>query len=151
MDGESSAEAEIARLVHAYTERVGHGDLEGIADLFAHGAVSGDAHPDPAVGRDAVLALYRTTLATHGAPRRLRASTTDLQIEVDEADGRATCESRFVVHPPDPASYDEILFVGRYSDRFARIDGRWQFTRRHVHLDVTNADAAAREGVHLGD
>ena len=52
----------IEQLVHAYTERVAKGDLESVADLFVHGAVSGDAHPEPAVGRAAVLDLYRARL-----------------------------------------------------------------------------------------
>jgi hypothetical protein len=141
----------IARLVHAYTERVAQGDLESIADLFVHGGVSGDAHPEPAIGRAAVLELYRSTLSSGGdGPRRLRVVTTDLQVEVDEGTGTATCTSRFTVFPSDPTITDTVLFLGRYLDQFARFDGAWAFTRRHVALDVTNHDAVGREGVHLG-
>jgi hypothetical protein len=147
----SSDVAAIERLVHAYTERVAQGDLEGIADLFVHGGVSGDAHPEPAMGRDAVLELYRTTLSSRGdGPRRLRVVTTDLDVRIDEAAGTATCTSRFTVFPSDPTITDTVLFVGRYLDQFALFDGTWAFTRRHVALDVTNQDAVDREGVHLG-
>ena len=143
--------APIERLVHEYTERVARGDLEGIADLFIHGGVSGDAHPEPAIGRGAVLELYRTTLASGSdGPRRLRVVTTDLQVHIDDAAGTATCTSRFTVRPADPAITDTVLFVGRYLDQFARFDGTWAFTRRHVALDVTNHEAVEREGVHLG-
>ena len=141
----------IERLVHAYTERVACGDLEGIADLFVHGGVSGDAHPEPAVGRAAVLELYRSTLSSGGdGPRRLRVVTTDLQVDIDESAGTATCTSRFTVFPSDPTVTDTVLFVGRYLDEFACFDGAWAFTRRHVALDVTNHEAVDREGVHLG-
>ncbi len=136
---------QIARRVQAYGERVANGDLEGIADLFVRGAVSGDAHPTPVAGRAAVLELYRNTLATGGPPRRLRVSTTDLDIAIDG--DTATCNSRFTVLAP--GSDDTPLFAGRYADRFARIDGRWEFTHRHVHLDATNTDAVARVGINL--
>ena len=143
--------AVIEQLVHAYTERVAKGDLESVADLFVHGAVSGDAHPEPAVGRAAVLDLYRATLASTGdAPRRLRVVTTDLQVEIDNTANTASCRSRFTVYPSDATITDTVLFVGRYLDEFARFDGTWAFTRRHVALDVTNHEAVDREGVHLG-
>ncbi|MEO5842638.1 MAG: nuclear transport factor 2 family protein [Acidimicrobiales bacterium] len=141
----------IERLVHAYTERVAKGDLDSIADLFVHGGVSGDAHPEPVIGRAAVLELYRTTLASSGeGPRRLRVVTTDLDVDIDEAKGTATCVSRFTVYPSDPTITDTVLFVGRYLDQFAQFDGAWAFTRRHVALDVTNHEAVEREGVNLG-
>ena len=144
--------ATIAQLVHAYTDLVAEGDLDGIADLFVHGAVSGDAHPEPAVGRAAVFELYRATLAsTADGPRRLRVATTDLDIDIDQAAGTATCVSRFTVRPSDTNDADTVLFIGRYLDAFARFDDMWAFTRRHVALDVTNHEAVNREGVHLGD
>ena len=143
--------AQIERLVHAYTEFVAKGDLDGVADLFEHGGVSGDVHPEPAIGREAVLELYRATLSSSGdAPRRLRVLTTDLEIDIDKAAGTATCVSRFTVYPSDPTITDTVLFVGRYLDQFARFDGAWAFTRRHVALDVTNHEAIDREGVNLG-
>jgi hypothetical protein len=143
--------AQIERLVHSYTDLVAKGDLDGVADLFVHGGVSGDAHPEPAIGREAVLELYRATLSSSGdGPRRLRVLTTELEIEFDKAAGTATCASRFIVRPSDPAITDSVLFEGRYLDQFARFDGAWAFTRRHVALDVTNHEAIDREGVNLG-
>jgi len=143
--------AQIERLVHAYTQHVAAGDLESVADLFVHGGVSGDAHPEPAMGRAAVRELYAATLASGGeGPRRLRVVTTDLEIDIDSAASTATCASRFVVYPSDPNVTDTVLFEGRYLDQFALFDGKWAFTRRHVALDVTNHDAVQREGVQLG-
>jgi ketosteroid isomerase-like protein len=143
--------AQIGRLVHAYTKHVAAGDLEAVADLFEHGGVSGDPHPEPVIGRAAVLELYRTTLsASADGPRRLRVVTTDLEVDIDATAATATCTSRFVVYPSDPNITDTVLFEGRYLDEFARFDGKWAFTRRHVALDVTNHDAVDREGVQLG-
>ena len=141
---------QITACVLAYGTFVAQGDLDGVADLFVHGAVSGDAHPDPVFGRDAVRELYRATLANDGTERRLRVATTDLQITIDEQAGTASCTSTFIVHAPGAADDDEPLFLGRYADTFALIDGRWEFTRRHVHLDTTNDDAVQRAGVNLG-
>src|SRR5690349_3272683 len=141
---------DIAALVQAYCDLVAAGDLDGMATLFEHGAVSGDAHPDPARGRAEVLALYRATLAGDGTPRRLRVSTTDLTVEVDPGGATAVAQSHFTVRAPGQALDDEPLMIGRYNDRFGQIDGRWRFVHRHVHLDVTNADAVRRAGVDLG-
>ena len=139
---------QITERVLAYGKFVAQGDLDSVADLFVHGAVSGDAHPEPVVGRDAVLALYRSTLAEGGSARRLRVTTTDLQID-SSSDGTATCMSTFTVRAPDSGDTEEPLFRGRYADAFEWIGGRWEFTRRHVHLDMTNDEAVRREGVNL--
>lgn len=147
---EHSATDQITARVLAYGTFVAQGDLDGVADLFVHGAVSGDAHPDPAVGRSAVLDLYRATLANDGTERRLRVATTDLRIDVAEDPGTASCVSTFIVHAPGATNADAPLFRGRYADTFALIDGRWEFTRRHVHLDTTNDEAVQRAGVNLG-
>ncbi len=149
-DASATAVEQITERVLAYGTFVAQGDLEGIADLFVHGAVSGDAHPDPAVGRAAVLELYRATLAADGTDRRLRVTTTNLKIDIDDDAGTATCMSTFTVRAPGSTDADAPLFLGRYADAFALIDGRWEFTRRHVHLDMTDEDAVRREGVNLG-
>ena len=141
---------QISERVRAYGTFVAQGNLEGIADLFVHGAVSGDAHPEPVSGRAAVLELYRSTLASDGSPSRLRVATNVTKIDIDHAAGNATCESTFNVRGPGSADDEEPLFLGRYADAFALIDGRWEFTRRHVHLDMTNEEAVRREGVNLG-
>ena len=141
---------QITERVLAYGRFVAQGDLESVADLFVHGAVSGDAHPEPVIGRAAVLDLYRSTLAGDGAPRRLRVITSDLRISVDHEAGTAGCLSTFAVYARDPSAADAPLFVGRYADRFALVDGRWEFAHRHVHLDMTDDEAVRREGVNLG-
>lgn len=145
-----SAAEQITERVLAYGRLVAAGDLEGVADLFVHGAVSGDAQPERAVGRDAVLALYESTLAQDGSTRRMRMTMSALDLAIDEDAGTATCLARFEVRPPEESGSDVVLFVGRYADRFARIDGRWEFTHRHVHLDETNEEAVRAEGVNLG-
>ena len=38
---------EIENLLHVYAERMDAGDLEGVADLFAHGRVAGSAEASP--------------------------------------------------------------------------------------------------------
>ncbi len=55
---------EIENLLYTYAERIDAGDLEGLADLFAHGRIL----PSPqstrtaaSEGREAVLAMYLAT------------------------------------------------------------------------------------------
>lgn len=146
---EASDVAQITERVQAYGAFVAQGELDRIADLFVHGSVSGDAHPEPAVGRVAVRELYQATLATDGSPRRLRVTTSDLQISGGTDTDTAACASRFEVRAPGAAATDAPLFVGRYADRFARIDGRWEFVHRHVHLDATDEEGVRRAGVNL--
>ena len=69
----ADAAREIENLLYTYAERIDAGDLEGVADLFAHGRISPspDAKPEQAViGRDRVLALYQgaTRIYDDGIP-----------------------------------------------------------------------------------
>ena len=53
----ADAAREIENLLHTYAERIDAGDLEGVADLFAHGriAASPEATPEQTFdGRDRV-------------------------------------------------------------------------------------------------
>ena len=52
---------EIENLLYTYAERIDAGDLDGVADLFAHGRIHGQEDGPPETvfeGRDAVRALY---------------------------------------------------------------------------------------------
>jgi hypothetical protein len=62
------AAREIENLLYTYAERLDAGDLEGVADLFAHGGIcmAPDAPPEQRIqGREAVLALYRGSTRLH--------------------------------------------------------------------------------------
>ena len=61
--------------------------------------------------------------------------TTNLIIDVDEPDGRATCRCYFTVLQQTPDLPLQIIITGRYHDRFVRSEAGWCFSARHMFLD----------------
>jgi len=136
----ADAAREIENLLHTYAERIDAGDLEGVADLFAHGRIlpSLDTRPDQAiVGRDRVLALYRASTRIHpdGSPHTKHVTTNSI-IEVDEGAGTATARSYFTVLQQVGDFPLQPIIAGRYRDAFRRIDGRWWFDTRVMQVDL---------------
>lgn len=131
---------EIENLVYTYAERIDAGDLEGVADLFAHGRIlpSPDAPRKIAFeGRDAVLGMYRaaTRLYENGTPRT-RHVTTNAIIEVEDEQGTAVARSYYTVLQQTDALPLQPIICGRYHDTFQRIGGRWWFDTRTMFVDL---------------
>jgi hypothetical protein len=64
---------------------------------------------------------------------------TNTHIAVDEAAGTAEADSYFFVLHVDKGSPPAIRGGGRYSDRFARVDGEWRFTAKRMDFDWSDA------------
>ena len=89
---------EIENLLYTYAERIDAGDLEGVADLFAHGRITASADAMPELtfeGRDRVLGLYRasTRIYDDGSPHTKHVTSNSI-IEVDEAAKTASARAR---------------------------------------------------------
>jgi 3-phenylpropionate/cinnamic acid dioxygenase small subunit len=130
----------IENLLYRYAERIDAGDLEGVADLFAHGRIRPlpDAPPEAtAEGREQVLRLYQrsTRLYEDGTPKT-RHATTNAIIEVDEAAGTASARSTYTVFQRTEALPLQPIISGRYEDTFHRIDGAWWFDTRVMRIDL---------------
>jgi len=130
----------IENLLHTYAERIDAGDLEGVADLFAHGriAASADAPPEQCFeGRDRVLALYRgsTRIYEDGSPHT-RHVTTNSIIEVDEGADTGSARSYYTVFQQVDEMPLQPIISGRYHDTFRNIDGRWWFDTRIMIVDL---------------
>ncbi|MEO8605054.1 MAG: nuclear transport factor 2 family protein [bacterium] len=131
---------EIENLLYTYAERIDRGDLDGLADLFAHGRIlpsPGAARTTASAGRDGVLAMYRavTRLYEDGTPRT-RHLTTNAIIDVDEAHGSAASRSSYTVLQQTAALPLQPIICGRYHDTFQRLDGRWWFATRTMFVDL---------------
>ena len=131
---------EIENLLYTYAERIDGGDLEGLADLFAHGRIlpSPNASRETAIeGRDGVLGMYRaaTRLYADGTPRT-RHVTTNAIIVVDDRLGTARARSYYTVLQQTDALPLQPIICGRYHDTFQRIDGRWWFATRTMFVDL---------------
>ena len=130
---------EIENLLYTYAERIDAGDLEGVADLFAHGriAASADAAPELTFeGRDRVLGLYRgsTRIYEDGSPHTKHVTSNPI-IEVDGAAKAASVRSYYTVFQQVQDLPLQPIISGRYHDRFERIEGAWRFSARHIFCD----------------
>jgi hypothetical protein len=131
---------EIENLLHTYAERIDAGDLEGVADLFAHGriAASADATPEQTIeGREPVLALYRrsTRIYDDGSPHTKHVTTNSI-IEVEEGANAPSARSYYTVFQQVDDFPLQPIISGRYHDTFKRIDGRWWFDTRIMIVDL---------------
>lgn len=126
---------EIENLMYTYAERLDLGDLEGVAELFRNASI-GTPGDDGVQGYDGVLSMYQgsTRLYEDGTPKT-RHVTTNIIIEVDEADDSATARAYFTVLQCTDSLPLQPIIAGRYHDRFARADGRWEFRRRTMFTD----------------
>lgn len=136
----ADAAREIQNLLHTYAEHIDAGDLEALADLFAHGriAASADATAEQAIaGREHVLALYRRTTRIYqdGTPHTKHV-TSNAIIEVEQGADSARARSYFTVFQQVDDFPLQPIVAGRYRDSFQRIDGRWWFDTRVILVDL---------------
>ncbi|MGH3203578.1 MAG: nuclear transport factor 2 family protein [Streptosporangiaceae bacterium] len=138
------AVAEITALVNRYCELFDTGQFEEFAAQFEHGQWH-RAGPGAAAARrwiDDHVHLY------DGLPRT-RHLTTNLTVEADQEAGTAVARSYITVLQALPGFPLQPIFAGRYRDRFARVDGRWRWTRREVIGDLYG-DVSHHVRHHLG-
>ncbi|MDH3706766.1 MAG: nuclear transport factor 2 family protein [Acidimicrobiia bacterium] len=131
----------IEHLLYTYAERIDAGDLDGVADLFAHGRIQAMPDESPEVvfeGRDAVQRLYDSTVRLYddGTPMT-KHITTNAIIEVDEGAGVASARSHYTVTQATDELPLQIIITGRYHDSFHRINGDWWFDNRIMIVDQT--------------
>jgi 3-phenylpropionate/cinnamic acid dioxygenase small subunit len=128
---------EIENLLYTYAERIDRGDLDGVADLFAHGRIHGVENGPPETvfeGRERVRSMYEmsTRLYDDGTPKTKHV-TTNAQIEVTGETGAA--RSYYTVFQATPDLPLQPIITGRYADTFHRIDGVWWFDTRVMFVD----------------
>ncbi len=130
---------QIENLMYTYAERIDAGDLEGVAELFAHGRIvasPGASAEFTAAGRDEVLRMYQgsTRLYPCGTPRTKHV-TTNAIIEADDDAGTASVRSYYTVFQQLDDFPLQPIITGRYHDTFHRIDGEWWFDQRTMLVD----------------
>ena len=109
---------------------------KGVADLLA-GAGFGAATGPLVQGRDAILALYRSTVRIYddGTPRT-KHLVTNLAVKVGPAAETATSRSYFTVLQQVPDGPLGPIVSGRYRDQFVNHDGIWRFSERRIASDL---------------
>jgi len=135
----SDAAREIENLVYTYAERIDAGDLDGVADLFAHGRIRGmeDGPPETVFeGTTRVRQMYdmATRLYDDGTPKT-KHFTTNVRLDVDEDAGTARGSAYYCVTQATPDLPLQVIVTGHYRDTFHRVDGAWWFDTRIMFVD----------------
>jgi hypothetical protein len=124
----------IEQLIFEYARRIDAGDFPGVAELFRSGRIC-SSFGEPAVGYDAVLALYQrsTRLYGDGTPRT-RHLTTNVVVTLEGE--TASCHSYFTVMQALPDFPLQAIISGSYDDHFEYSKGGWRFACRTIFPDL---------------
>lgn len=146
MGGFMPAETQIANLIYRYAEYLDGGDLTAAASLLEHARIRIGADSDGTVDSAWLLAFWQAAIVLYpdGTPRTKHVITNPI-IEVDEAAGTARCRSYYTVMQQAGGFPLQAIVVGRYHDRFERVDGQW----RYVFRDYTLMDLVGDLSHHL--
>jgi 3-phenylpropionate/cinnamic acid dioxygenase small subunit len=131
-------ETAIANLVFRYAELIDSGDFDGIGSLFADAVITAEGSDVEWRGAEAITAMYvdRTRRYDDDGTPKSKHVTTNLIIEVDDGCAHATCRSYYTVLQRTDELPLQPIVAGRYRDEFARVDGTWRFTHRHMLVDL---------------
>ncbi len=127
---------QIERLIYLYPYHLDEGRFDRLGELFAHadlyigGELAASSDPVTVAG----LWARFVRLYPNGTPRT-RHVATNVIIEDDGPD-RARAHSYVLVLQHTPGALLAPIIAGDYLDRFARVDGVWRFTERHVGDDL---------------
>ena len=127
----------IRNLLYRYAECIDAADFDGVAALFANGAVSAPGMKEPARGVAAVAQLYRSSSRVHeDGTLRTQHLVLNPIVEIDAARETATARSRYVVIQATAKLPLQPIIAGRYRDRFERVAGVWRFALREIQIDL---------------
>jgi 3-phenylpropionate/cinnamic acid dioxygenase small subunit len=130
---------QIENLLYTYAERIDAGDLDGVADLFAHGRIAGMENGPPETvfeGTARVRQMYgmATKLYEDGTPKT-KHMTSNVRIDVDDTTGTARSTANYLVTQATPDLPLQVIITGHYRDTFHRVDGEWWFDTRIMFVD----------------
>jgi 3-phenylpropionate/cinnamic acid dioxygenase small subunit len=129
----------ISNLIYRYAELLDTGDLDAVAELFAHGRICGVENGPPETvfsGTAEVRQMYEmaTRIYEDGTPKT-KHNTSNVQLEIDEAAGTARSMSYYCVTQATPELPLQVIVTGHYKDTFHRLDGVWWFDSRTMFVD----------------
>jgi hypothetical protein len=127
---------EITALVHEYAFRLDAGDLDGVAELFAHAELGSSVRPERMRGTEQARSNYRgVILYDDGTPRTMHCIA-NVTVRLDDPPATASARSYFtVIQRVDDFDLQPII-AGQYRDRFEHADGAWRFAERIIHPDL---------------
>lgn len=126
----------IQKLIHSYPRHLDSGDLDGLGRLFVHATVHFEGGAPPVVNDPAgVTRMFADFVRLYSGIPRTRHMICNLIVEPD-GPGQAMATSAVFVLQDAPGVPLQPIITGDYHDRFARIDGLWQFTERRITNDL---------------
>ncbi len=127
----------ITSLMFRYAECVDAADFDGVAALFEHGKITNEGVAGAIAGPDAVRQLYVQTTRVHSdGTTRTRHVNSNVLVDIDDDEQRASARSSFVVFQQTRELPLQPVVSGRYRDAFLRTDGAWHFDTRHIVVDL---------------
>jgi hypothetical protein len=122
---------ELTAMMFRYCDLFDTAEYDAFAALFEHGEWHTAGPGAPAARRwiDENVVLY------DGLPRTKHV-TTNVVIEVADDRASAVGSAYVTVFQSLPGFPLQPILVGRYRDRFARVDGAWRWARREVVGDL---------------
>lgn len=127
----------IRNLLYRYAECIDAADFDGVAALFANGAVAAPGMKEPVRGVAAVAQLYRSSSRVHeDGTLRTQHLVLNPIVEIDAATDTATARSRYVVIQATAKLSLQPIIAGRYRDHFERVAGVWRFALREIQIDL---------------
>ena len=126
----------ITNLLYRYAELIDAGDYEGIGAHLAHAVITTDGSDHETRGADQVAAMYHATTRKYedGTPLTKHVITNPI-VEVADDGLTATVRSYYTVFQKTPDTPLQPIINGHYRDEFAKVDGEWRYTRRHMGVD----------------
>ncbi|MCP4466309.1 MAG: nuclear transport factor 2 family protein, partial [Halieaceae bacterium] len=106
---------QIENLIYRYAELIDSGKLEAVAELFRNGAIVSPAHDVSRNGYDEILEMYQLSCRLHDSLTPLtRHLTTNVIIDVEESEIKASARSYYTVIQATPALPLQPIISGRY-------------------------------------
>jgi len=129
--------ADILTLMNAYCYCIDGGDIEGFAELFAHGSFGIIGDPDGAVSGKAEVVEYLSRVIMYEGKPNTKHCLSNVQIDIDEQGEKATSQSYITVFQAVPPDFPlQPIFSGHYHDSFEKVDGLWRFHVRDISPDL---------------
>jgi hypothetical protein len=127
----------VTNLLYRYAELIDAGDYEGIGAHLAHAVITTDGSTDEIQGADAIAGMYHASTRKYenGTPLTKHVITNPI-VEIADDGFRATCRSYYTVFQKVDGTPLQPVIAGHYRDEFAKVDGAWRFTRRHMGIDL---------------
>ena len=129
------SQEQILHLMNLYGSTIDTGDLNGFAELLAHGewTMEGGAS---AKGKVQLLAGMANIRVHEDGTPRTRHTTTNIDLAIDEKAGTAKGQCYVTVFQQTSELSLQVIFSGHYFDDFERADGVWRFKKRLIRYQL---------------